>query len=256
MNYKELIDDMTWSFSRLNSFDICPYCWYQNYILKREGQQNAFAEFGTLCHNILEKYFKGEIMLWDMVDEFKNNFYFTILNEFPPNKFTDLKNSYYQQGISYFSNFTGFPNYEVLSVEEEINIKVDKYNFTGFIDLVVRDIEDKKIKIIDHKSKSNFKNKSEQKEYARQLYLYSKAIKEKYGEYPKELIFNMFRKQQIVTIPFNERDYKEAQKWMIERIELIKNSSSFPVIKDEFFGQYLCSFRHDEKHIPGYVLSA
>jgi len=64
-------DDVTWSFSRVNSFQKCPYCWYLEYFLSEgespPSEENAFAEIGSLIHKILEKYVKGELEMFDMV---------------------------------------------------------------------------------------------------------------------------------------------------------------------------------------------
>ena len=51
-----MIDNMVWSFSRLNSFKTCPYEWYLQYIEGISGEDNFYAEFGSYCHKILEKY--------------------------------------------------------------------------------------------------------------------------------------------------------------------------------------------------------
>ena len=68
--------------------------------------------------------------------------------------------------------------------------------FNGIIDLVYED-EQGRLIVHDYKSKSSFKNKAEQKKYARQLYLYSLHIKEKYGinlgEEKKSLIYSRLR---------------------------------------------------------------
>ena len=58
--------------------------------------------------------------------------------------------------------------------------------------------------MLDHKSKGKFKSKKEQAEYARQLYVYAKYVKEKYGKFPKVLIFNMFNAGELIKIPFNK----------------------------------------------------
>ena len=52
----------------------------------------------------------------------------------------------------------------------------------------------------DWKSKAGFKNETEQKAYARQLYGYSLYVKEKYGHYPKKLCFGMFRQKEQIEI--------------------------------------------------------
>lgn len=242
---------MTFSFSRLNSFSTgCKYCWFENYANKRKDSvQNAFAEYGLLMHEILEKLDKGEIMLWDTLEMFENGF--INVSSFPPNKWVNLRETYYKQAIDYFKNYKINDEYEVISVEENVNVEINGHQFTGYIDKLMRDKTDGKLIVLDHKSKAKFNSKREQKEYARQLYLYSYAVKEKYGEYPKMLIFNMFRKGMEVPIFFKEEDMKEAIEWMDKTIEEIGECEAFPVTKDKFFRDELCNFRHDDTHKEG-----
>lgn len=242
---------MIWSFSRLNSFDTgCKYCWFENYANKRKDSiQNAFAEYGTLMHEILEKLDKNEIMLWDTLAEFEKGF--VEISEFPRLGRTNLRDTYYRQGVEYLQNYTFNDNYEVISIEEKVEIDVEGNEFTGFIDKVMMDKTDKKLIVLDHKSKSKFKSKKEQAEYARQLYFYAIYVKNKYGEYPKMLLFNMFRYGLEVPIIFNEKSLNEAKEWMVGVIEEIKNTSEFAVTEDKFFKENLCGFRHDKKHEIG-----
>lgn len=241
------VKEMVWSFSRLNSWHNCKACWEKSYILKEEGEQNAFAEYGVFCHELLEKYAKDELMIWDLVDEYTNKFKQNIIHSFPPNKYVDLEYSYYEDGLNFFKNFQGF-EYEVVNAEEQITMELedevngDKYKMTGYIDLILKDV-DGNIIVMDHKSKSKFKNKNEQAEYAKQLYIYSKFIKEKYGKFPKKLIFNMFRKESFVEIDFNENDYNESIQWAIDTINDIKVTDKFDYNFDMFFCNNMCNHR-------------
>jgi hypothetical protein len=90
--------------------------------------------------------------------------------------------------------------------------------------------------IVDHKSKGQFNSKKEQHKYARQLYLYSIYIKNKYGKFPQKLIFNMFRKCKTVIIPFNDNDYQEAIKWMKDTVDAIEGCFEF----EPKFNDYTC----------------
>ena len=65
-----IIDSMRWSFSRLESFYTCPYSWKRHYIDCEEGANNAFAQYGSLCHRLLEQYEKGEIDIFDISQEY------------------------------------------------------------------------------------------------------------------------------------------------------------------------------------------
>ena len=64
-------ENMTWSFSRVNSYNTCPYAWYLNYIEKNRDEGSAFSEVGTLIHEILEKYAKGELSLFEISDYYE-----------------------------------------------------------------------------------------------------------------------------------------------------------------------------------------
>lgn len=253
--YQEKIDNMRWSFSRINSFEHgCQFCWFQNYLIKERGEGNAFSDYGSLMHDILERYFKGELMSWELEDEFSNGF-FEKVGEFPYNKYVDLRVNYYNQGIKYLQEFDGFPDYEILEIEPDINVNIGGYEFVGFIDLLVRNKRNGKLIVIDHKSKAEFKTKEELREYGHQLYLYSVWVHEKYGEYPNLLKFNMFRKQKEKTIIFKEKELEVSKQWMLDSIQRIRDCEQFSVTSDDFFGTQLCNNRDHILHELGATYS-
>lgn len=202
-----------------------------------------------MMHEILEGLDKGELMLWDTLEIFEEQF--ETIRDFPYNRYVVLRDRYYEQGLDYLGNYELDDRYETVSVEENVNVKINGYKFTGYIDKLMRDKEDGKLIVLDHKSKSDFKSKREQMEYARQLYLYAYAVNEIYGEYPKSLFFNMFRFGREVEIEFVEEDMNEAIKWMVDTIDEIKACDEFPVTEDKFFSEELCNFRHDDEHMKG-----
>lgn len=254
MNIPEfIIDDMNWSFSRLQSYRTCPYSWYLQYIKKAKGKQNAFAEYGTLVHETLEKYSKGELLDFMLADYYKENFDKVITYNFPPNKYVDLRQSYFEKGINYLENFQGFNTYkEILGVEKEVKFNIGKYKFIGYIDLLVKD-ENDNLQVIDHKS-HNLKPRSNRKKttkgdeelncFLRQLYLYSVPLKPEYNKYPAYLNFNVFRQGLWIHEEFKEEKLEEAKKWAIDTIEEIKNAETFPAYYDDFFCNQLCNFRN------------
>lgn len=250
------IDDMIWSFSRINSFHTCKYMWYLTYIEKLKGLQNGHAEAGTLMHELMEDLSNNKLCLWDLVDEWKTRFNSNVKSKFMYNKYVDLKNKAFNNGVNFLETFEGFSDIgEVVSVEEKVetvlydDITGKEYKFIGYIDLLLRDKDGRYI-VLDHKSKSGFKKGKvkgvqvdEQHDYARQLYCYSKFVKEKYGEYPKELIFNMFNKKELIHIPFNMDDMNEAIKWCCEVIRNIYSELEFEPNVDYMFCHYLCGQR-------------
>ena len=88
-------------------------------------------------------------------------------------------------------------------------------------------------------------------EYTRQLYLYAYWVHEKYGKYPAKLIFNLFKSQVMIEIPFNMVAYKETIKWVLDTIEAIKIETEFKPNVDVFFCANLCNIRETCIHRTG-----
>lgn len=234
-----------YSFSKLSAWWQCPYAFYQRYILGKQGIGNAFSSYGTLVHSILERYAKGELELWNLSSVFEWEFDNAIPYKFPRNKYTDLRESYYSQGVNFLSHFHGYESCEVLGVEQDFEIPIDDWKMIGFIDLIFID-ERGRLVIRDYKSKAAFKNADEQHKYARQMYIYSLYIKEKYGRFPDVLQFLMFRKQKTVEIKFSEPDFDESIEWAKNTVRVIRDALSYPPVSkdcDDFFSQNLCNHR-------------
>jgi len=259
--YSFMLDNMTFSYSRLQVFARCPYAFYLQYIKKLDQSQNAFAEYGAFCHDLLERYFKGELMIFELLGEYEDKFTQNVIHDFPPNAHVDLAKSYFEQGKNYFANFDGLPQYKVLEVEKEVKFNIDKYNFIGYIDLVVEN-KNGEIELIDHKSKdlskpqktkwskTETRRKMELYEYLRQLYLYSIPIVEQEGVVPKYLNFNCFRKPtksgkvNWIQVPFDMDDYKESKLWALNIIESIYRDENMKRTYDnDWFCNQLCSVK-------------
>lgn len=257
-----MLDNRIWSFSSVNSYNNCPKCFYLSYLQDPalEKEQNAFAQWGTLGHSLFERYTDGELELFELGDKYEEEYNEIVDLKFPPNKYVDLNDSYYNKGKDYFENWNGFPdNWKLVESEKEIRLDIDGNSFIGYIDLIVKDKNTGKYIIVDHKSKSKFKDENEQAEYARQLYLYSLYIKEEYDEYPSFMIFNMFRANEVVEIKFSKKALNEAVKWFTDTIEKIKKDTTFKdkiaieyrkkgkslkeYKKSDFFCNHLCGVR-------------
>lgn len=232
-----------YSFSKLSAFHNCKYGYKQTYIDHKKGIGNCFSSYGIEVHSLMERYAKGEVDLWDLVGLYEWEFDTAIPEEFPSSKFyKDMRKLYYTQGLEYLKNFPGYRGKKILEVETQFDCDIDDWIFNGVIDLVFED-ENGKLVVNDYKSKSSFKSKKEQAEYARQLYLYSLYIKKKYGKYPDLLRFVMFRKNNIIDIPFSETHLHEAVDWAKNTVREIRECWDFPPNCDEFFSQNLCNHR-------------
>lgn len=255
-----ILDTMTWSYSRLTSYDQCKYGWKKQYVDCDEGENNFAAENGLAVHETLEQYLSGKIDLWDCPDYYDKRFAELVTHDAPYNKYTDIGEKTYNECYDYFCNLRGLdPKYEVLGVELLEKFKLRDYNFVGFIDLLLRDRETGEITISDHKShtfkflKSGAISKTDLpalENYKRQLYLYAVSIMEKYGRVDY-LRWNLFRQQRDLIVPFKKEEFEAAKQWALDTIERIKKESDFsPIETPDYYCRNLCDFRNVCEYSP------
>ncbi|MEI6296244.1 MAG: PD-(D/E)XK nuclease family protein [bacterium] len=237
-----------YSYSKLSTYYTCPYSYKLNYIDKVYGVSNGFSKLGGLVHSILERYLKGEILQFELVDIFEEEFEKEVGSvKLRMAKFTrDLTDNYKEKCKSFLAEFVSFDGLEIVAVEENFNllteIKDKKIFLNGFIDVIAKDKDDNYY-VIDWKSKSAFKSKEELKQYARQLYLYSIWVKYKYGKFPKQLRFVQFKIDHTEIIDFDEQALEETMNWVYTTLNLVENEQFWIETCDDFFSRNLCNFR-------------
>ena len=227
----------------------------------------------------MEQYFKGKLLEFELLPKYENEFTKNITVNFPPNAYVDLAAKYFEQGKTYFSNFSGLKSdYEIIGVEKKYEYQLDKYNMVGIIDLEVKH-KDGHFEIIDHKSKSsqtltqrqidNQLKKGEPEdnfvvltdgrympfELMIQLYNYCKPFKELYGEFPKYLNFNMFKIGDWYQVKFNEKDYQRSLKWMTDIIQILYNCNTWNKGNgaSEFWCDFICGQSTNCKYSNKYI---
>lgn len=248
---------MIWSFSRLNSFNTCKYAWYQHYIAGESADDNFMAQWGSLIHEIMEKFFNGQLSYFELVQYYEDH-YDDITYDAPKLPTVDLAEKYYQDGIDYLSSIppdyiTG--EYDVLGVELPIKYNIGNLEILGYIDLVLRDKSTGEITILDHKSASikwlksgepSKKDRSHWEDFERQLYIYSKWAIENYGRCDY-LAWNMFRLGIIKKIPWIESECDNAINWVKNTVDEIDSEQLWlpnNTKENEFYCQNLCGQRY------------
>ena len=253
-----IISQMVYSFSRLNSFSTgCRHEWKQHYIECEPTKQNFYGAGGGFAHKILEKYEKDELDIWDLSQYFSENFDAEVPFDAPANKYKDLKQDWYERVLDYFDNIDlPVDKYEICGVEKQVDFMVDKYPFIGFIDLLLKDPNDGKFILCDHKSSTIKKlqngeiSKTDQDHFLafkRQQYLYSKPIIEEFGYgCIKELWWNMFKDRDWIKIPFDVNEYHEALNWALDTIHQIEEETEWLPNPQSFYCRNLCSLQYCE----------
>ena len=251
-----LKDNHRYSYSQLSSVSECPYGFYLQRIERAEQQSNGFAEQGTLIHDLLDQWAKGELTKEQLPDAYARRYSNEVVTKFP--RMLTAKGyaeKAYQLGLDYFENFDEFVGYTVISAEEKFETEIDGRPFIGIIDMVLKDDLTDELIVLDHKSKSlsSFK-KSEDEMYKQQL-VYSKYIYEKYGQYPDRLMFNLFKEGGIkMERPFKKEDYDAAMQWAADQIHKIEEYELLDWLEckePDFFCNEICSVR---KHCPNGIV--
>lgn len=228
----------TWSYSRLDSYNQCPYQFYLKYVEGLEGESNAWAEVGSFCHSILEGVAKGEIPHQAVSDYF--------VEHYPDVLFPDLSDKYdygeklRDELLDFFDHFEGFDN--VVSVERHFTLDLDNGDkLQGFVDREF--MHNGKVKCVDYKISAPFK-KADLVKKKRQLYIYAESIFREYGEYPDEMEFYFLKARKKTIVPFKQEELKETFDWVYSTIEAINNEQSFEARPNFFVCQNLCDFRN------------
>ena len=244
MNYSLIIsdEDFVWSYSRIKSFEDCPYGWLLKYIKRLKGKEQFFSQYGSFNHLIHELYYSGDLTESETADYYLFNF-----TDFVTAKAPSLKiyEKYFKAGANYWKNFSDRRD-DVVGVEEEVEFTLDGKKFTGFVDLVR---QNDKLSIVDHKSRDlkprsgKSKPTASDKEldaYFRQLYLYSVPIAEKFSQNIEELSFNCFKENLIIKELFDEHKFEEAKQWALDNIQKITNNEEWKPKLDWFKCKYIC----------------
>lgn len=237
-NYSYLISLMTWSYSRLRAYEDCGYGFFLNYIEEEEEIKHFYAEYGSLIHRILERFYSGAITKEQALSIFMTGFVLDLPNEVKPS----IAENYYQQGKEYLSSLA-MPKEKIVGVEERLNFKVGDYPFVGFVDLL---LEDDGLIIQDHKSRILRRGTKKQNEefnsFTKQLYLYSAGIEQRYGQLPKKLRFNCFRNGTLLEEVFDKNKYEETIQWALDTIKKIEQESMWKPSLEWFKCRYICGF--------------
>jgi hypothetical protein len=143
----------------------------------------------------------------------------------------------------FFANFKGWRT-EAVWIEEHIEIDRGTFKFQGYVDrLSVLPSGDYSMQ--DYKCSKVYTGET-LREKARQMYLYSAAVKERFGVFPKNLIFMHFRQNAPVIIPFKEADYFEAWEWAAKTVaEIEAYEGDYPLTNNGYFCKAICNYRND-----------
>lgn len=247
--YSMVLENMKFSYSSVNSFLTCALGFKYSYLEVEDRMGNAFADFGSFCHKILEKYFKDELEVWDLTTYYQEKYAEAIkcsFPSFPPG----MAENYYNQGLNFFDNFTfDKSKYEIIGIEEKLETKFGDINLTIIPDLVLKDIETDEYILYDYKTANLFtkagkvdKKKLEDIKKQMSLYVYFfwyiKGI-----EITKVKIWAI-RNNKLIEYDYDPVQGAETLEWFTSTIEKIKKEEEWSANTSEsYFCNQICSSR-------------
>lgn len=255
VSYRPLIEDMIWSYSRLDSFKDCPYRWFLKYIKKCSETDKFYATYGSFMHKLLERYYRGELSKDDMLTTFLTNFSTEVKGARPQ---ASTVEKYIKCGAEYLKGFEPF-KFNMIDVEKKVEFNINGIPFVGYIDylgeidgeFVIVDNKSRDLKPRSKRAKPTVKD-GELDLMLRQLYLYSAAVRQEYGKFPKLLCFNCFRTGTFIEEPFNEDAYKEAINWATNLVEEIMDTDDFYPLVDYFGCGFICGVSKECEYYESY----
>lgn len=253
-NFSYIIDGIRFSYSSVSTFGTCPYAWRLTYIDGKSREPNFYSDYGLLIHDCFERYFLDEVDYYSVAEYFINNFDTFVVTP-PPTYPPGMLERYRDAGIKFFSEFAfDKKDYEIIDVESVIDFELaEGIRFTGRPDLVLREKESGKNILFDYKSSSVFRtnkfgvetvDNKKISDYHRQMFLYTRALREGKGINIDEITLWFTRPDRQVTIPWSKKKEAEAVKWAVREIEKIKTAVDFPYDNsNKYFCDNLCGVR-------------
>lgn len=169
-----------WSWSRVHCFMNSPYEYLLKYVQnKKEDRQDCiYTTTGGLCHDIIERFYTGQIKYEDMLGEFEDGW--TVAYDIAQLKFDrndeehnkKIADKYYECLKHFFKNHTVLNNKP--AIEQFVKVKVGTNLLQGYIDCCFKD-DDGNYNIVDWKTSSIYKGVKAQEECG-QLALYALGL--------------------------------------------------------------------------------
>lgn len=247
--YDFIIDNITFSYSSITTFENCKYGFKLAYIDKKERVNNFFGEYGTLVHNTLELYFDGTLENYELSGYFKDMYYETMVSPPPPYP-AGMEENYIEQAEKFFDEFY-FPvgEYDIVSVEDTLWFDIDGTNFTGRPDLILKEKETNERILTDFKtSKINPTLKSWDKKkiegYHKQMLLYIYGFRKAKDIKIDKIMLWFTRPDRKIFIPWTQKEEDHTLDWIRGLLKDIRSEKEFEAnTSSDYFCNYLCGVR-------------
>jgi hypothetical protein len=238
------------SFSQYSTFLKCPHKWYLDYVKDlRERDDSLNTTFGTAIHHAFQTYltslYKESVSAAESLDVrklFQDKFAEEVkkVKEYTEEEYTDFifdGHDIIETFLKSSNRIKHFPHadYELIGIEIPLEMPLkNNVDFVGFVDIVLKEKNAEKYRIIDFKTSTQGWNKYQKEDESKysQLHLYKSVYSKK---------FNVPLNAIDVEFFIVKRKLLEGVSFPQSRIQVFKPASSSPVIKESInnFIQFL-----------------
>ena len=253
-SYDFITDNITFSYSSSSTFDTCAYSFKLSYIDSMPRKNNFYAEYGTLVHECMEKYFKNELEAFELSDYYKENFNLVVKTDPPPYP-AGMTEKYRQQGQDFFDFFYfDKSDYDTLVVEAKLFLDINGIRFIAKPDLVLHNKTSGQNILVDYKTSMPYKKDKKTGElkadlakingYYKQMYTYVYALRDQMGINIDKITLWFPRADKTHSVLCTKEDEESAIDWITNTVDKIKNEENFPYNNtNNYFCSNLCNVR-------------
>lgn len=213
-----ILEGFRWSYSKLDIAAECPYSFKKIYLDHLPPAENAFAQTGSLCHQLLADYALRKRESFELLPAFEQAFR-RVKAPWPPYP-AGVQLRTHDKLCRYFRGFRGFGEAEVLAVEEKLIWTIAGRPFSGILDLVLRD-RDGSLCVVDHKTGSLSEFQGQRLErHKMQPLLYSFLYSQCHGGTVDWLVFNLCKEDRWLTYRWTAFQERQALSWTASVMDL------------------------------------
>lgn len=250
-----IVDGIRYSFSSTTTFETCAYAFKLAYIDAVPRQNNFFAEYGTVVHEVFEAFFKKEVDIFELPAFYKYTFS-NVVKTPPPPFPPGMSQNYFNDGLNFFNNFT-FPleDFDVVGVEDFVEFDIEEgVNFVVKPDLILRERSNEKFIMYDYKTSKPYRtdkrtktvtaDKKKLEGYERQLRLYGYGMRTFKNIPIEEFVILYPRLMREDRFPWDADKEAEVLEWVRGLIHRIKNEEEFKYDNSQnYFCNQICGVR-------------
>lgn len=248
---KKLQTDRLWSWSRMNCTHNSLYEYFLKYIRKEKEDRadSIYTVTGSIAHDIVEKFYSGEIKKEDMLEHFEDGWVVAFdiselkFNRSDSDKNENIANNYHKNLQHFFKYHQPLKN--KVALEQFVTVKVGDEWFQGYIDALTTDEKGNYV-IIDWKTSSVYVGDKAKNECG-QLVLYAMALHQKGIPYDKiRICWNFLKyvnvlveKPQYINLKWVTAKGEEKIKEKLDKIKLASTlkASIKALLKADGFGK-------------------